>query len=139
VTGIPAAWLTGPAGNQTETLAQVQAALDAHGVAAAKTFAFPEQRNYAVDQLRQFLQANGRSGTATIDRLQDTGVEVGDEHLYVIDAMVNVPGQPPHKTGSSAAMVPKGAMGKIALGQTLPVMVAADNPDMVMFEWDKIV
>jgi hypothetical protein len=52
---------------------------------------------------------------------------------------VNVRGSAPHRSGPSAATVPKKAVGKIALGQTLPVMVAADNPDMVMFEWDKII
>lgn len=144
-TGVPAApftWPTAtpvaPTGGQVESLAQVQAALQAAGLPAQQVFSLPGQENYQVDQLRQYLRANGVEGTATIDTLQDTTVEVGDEHLYVIDSTVNVPGKPPHKTGPSAAMVPKAKVGRISLGQTVPVKVAADNPDMVMFEWEKI-
>jgi hypothetical protein len=138
----PFAWPTAtpPAqtGGQAESLGQVQAALQAAGIPAHQLYSFAGQENYQVDQLRAYVRANGVEGTPTIESLQDTTVEVGDEHLYVIESTVNVPGKPPHKTGPSAAMVPRSKVGHISLGQTVPVRVAADNPDVVMFEWEKI-
>jgi hypothetical protein len=121
-----------------ETLTEVAQALQAAGLQAEKPFASPEQGNYTVDQLREWLRANGIEGTATIDELEDTGKIVGNEHMFVMAATVNVPGHPPHKTGRSAAMVPITAVPKVAVGKTLPVRVAPDNPDMVTFEWERI-
>ena len=48
------------------------------------------------------------------------------------------PGQPPVKSPRSAAMVPLTAAGKVFTGVTVPVKVAPDNPDVVMFEWEKV-
>lgn len=123
-----------------ETLQQVAQALSssAAGAGAAKPFEFAEQGNYTVDQLRQYVRTHGIEGTATIDRLDDTGKIVGDEHMFLMQVTVNVPGQPPHQTAYSAAMVPIAAASKVAVGKTLPVMVARDNPDLVTFEWEKI-
>lgn len=142
--GMPSApftWPTvaaAPTGGQAESLAQVQAALQAAGIPAHQVFSFAGQDKYQVDQLRAAVRANGIEGTATVDSLQDTTVEIGDEHLFVIESTITVPGRPPHKSGPSAAMIPKTKVGHIALGQTVPVMVAKDNPDLVMFEWEKI-
>ena len=121
-----------------ESLGHVQAALQAAGIPAHQVFSFAGQDKYQVEQLRSAVRASGIEGTATIDSLQDTTVEVGDEHLFVIESTISVPGRPSHKSGPSAAMVPRAKVGHIALGQIVPVMVAKDNPDLVMFEWEKI-
>jgi hypothetical protein len=51
---------------------------------------------------------------------------------------VNVPGRAPQQQPLSAAMVPLGAAGKVAVGMTVPVKIHPDNPELVMFEWDRI-
>jgi hypothetical protein len=127
-----------PGGVTDETLSQVQQALRAGGVQAPIPFASAEQGQYSIEQLRSFLRANGLSGTARIERLQDTGQVVGDERLMTMEVTLNVPGRPPYRGPSSAAMVPIHAANKVAVGKTIPVKVAADNPNMVMFEWEKI-
>jgi hypothetical protein len=35
-------------------------------------------------------------------------------------------------------MVPLEKVGRVAVGVALPVRVAPDNRDMLMFEWDRI-
>jgi hypothetical protein len=120
-----------------ETLQEVQEALRTSGLQAAGPFAHPEQGQYTVEQLRDFLRANGVSGTATIDRIEDTGKTVGDERLFTMQVTLNIPGRQPHQGPPSAAMVPKHAVGRLAVGRTVPVKVAADNSNMIMFEWDK--
>jgi hypothetical protein len=34
-------------------------------------------------------------------------------------------------------MVPLAAAGNVAVGRTVPVKVARDNPNLVVFEWEK--
>ncbi len=126
------------ASGQTETLAQVQAALTQSGLPAAATFATPEQGGYSVDQLRAIVRATGIDGTATIDKLADTGETVGDERLFTMEVTLRVPGQPDRSLPASAAMVPLTAADKVAVGRTVPVKVAPDNPGLVVFEWEQI-
>ena len=126
------------AGGETETLAQVQAALQASGLPAAAPFASPEQGSYSVDQLRAIVRTTGLDGTATIDKLADTGEIIGDERLFTMQVTLHVPGQPDRQLQPSAAMVPISAADKVAIGQTIPVKVAPDNPNLVMFEWEKL-
>jgi hypothetical protein len=121
-----------------ETLQEVQTALGASGLQAAPPFAQTDQAGYTVEQLRAYLRTNGLSGTATIDRLEDSGRVVGDDHLFTMQSTTNVPGHPPHQGKPSAALVPKDKVGRIYVGATLPVKVAPDNFDAAMFEWDKI-
>lgn len=123
---------------QTETLAQVQAALAASGMPAAAPFATTEQGAYSVDQLRAIVRATGIDGTATIDKLADTGETIGDERLFTMEVTLHVPGQPDRRLQPSAAMVPITAADRVAVGRTIPVKVAPDNPDLVVFEWAKI-
>lgn len=123
---------------EDETLLQVQGALRASGLQAAQPFAYAQQSQYSVEQLRQYLRANGLSGTATIERIEDTGKTVGDERLFTMEVTVEVPGRQPHRGPASAAMVPKHLVSRMAVGRKVPVKVAADNPDMVMFEWEKL-
>ncbi len=123
---------------QTETLAQVQAALAASGLPAAAPYASPEQGGYSVDQLRAVVRATGIDGTATIDKLADSGEIVGDERLFTMEVTLHVPGRPDQHLPASAAMVPIAAAGNVAIGRTVPVKVARDNPNLVLFEWEKL-
>ena len=132
------AW-SGPGSAKDETLGQVAAALGAVGGRdAAPIFGQAEQAHYSVEQIRAWLRANGLAAEATIEHLEDSGQTVGDERLFTMDATVRVPGHAPFRTGPSAAMVPLEKVGRIAVGVTLPARVAPDNPNMLMFEWDRI-
>jgi hypothetical protein len=128
----------GGAGDQTETLAQVQAALAASGLPAAAPFGSAEQGGYSVDQLRAIVRATGIDGTATIDKLADTGEVIGDERLFTMEVTLHVPGRPDQHLQPSAAMVPIAAADVVAIGLTVPVKVAPDNPNLVLFEWEKL-
>lgn len=123
---------------QDETLAQVQAALAESGLPAAAPYGSAEQGGYTVDQLRAAVRANGIDGTATIDKLADTGEIVGDEKLFTMEVTLHVPGRPDQRLPASAAMVPITAAANVAVGRTVPVKVARDNPNLVLFEWEKV-
>ena len=51
---------------------------------------------------------------------------------------VHAEGKAPYQCPPSATMVPTSAVGKVALGASIPVKVARENPDLLMFEWDKL-
>lgn len=121
-----------------ESLQKVEAALAASGSSVASTFATADQGNYSVEQLRAYLRASGLEAQARIDKLIDTGQLVGDERLYTMQATLMIPGQPPRQLPESAAMVPLTAMHKVRVGAVVPVRYAADNANLMMFEWDKI-
>ena len=123
---------------QTETLAQVQAALAASGLPAAAPYATAAQGTYTVDQLREVVRATGIQGTATIDKVADTGEVVGDERLFTMQVTVHLPGQPDSQHEPAAAMVPLAAADKVSVGLKVPVKVARDNPNLVLFEWEKL-
>jgi hypothetical protein len=105
---------------------------------AAAPFASPEQGGYTVDQLRAVVRATGIDGTATIDKLADTGETVGDERLFTMQVTLHVPGRPDQQLPASAAMVPIAAAANVGLGRTVPVKIARDNPNLVLFEWEKL-
>jgi hypothetical protein len=136
--GAPAAGVPTAVSSGGETLQEVQTALGASGLQAEPAFAQADQAGYTVEQLRAHLRTNGLSGTATIDQLEDSGKVVRDDHLFTMQTTTNVPGHPPHQGRPSAALVPKDKVGRIHVGATLPVKVAPDNFDALMFEWDKI-
>jgi hypothetical protein len=127
-----------PVGGQTETLAQVQAALAASGMPAAAPYQTTDQGNYTVDRLRAVVRATGIAGTATIDNVADTGEVVGDERLFTMQVTVHLPGQPDRQDGPSAAMVPLTAADQVRVGLQVPVKVARDNSNVVLFEWEKL-
>jgi hypothetical protein len=132
------AW-SGPGSSTDETLAEVAAAYGPGGATGAPPiFGSPEQASYSVEQIRAWLRANGLAAEATIETLQDSGHTVGDERLFTMDATVRVPGRAPYRTGPSAAMVPLEKVGRIAVGVTVPARVGPDNPNMLMFEWNRI-
>jgi hypothetical protein len=120
-----------------ENLNQVKAALSAGG-STATPFATPDQGNYSVEQLRAFLRQSGVQGEARINKAQDMGTIVGDERLYTMQLTLEAPGRPPQELAESAAMVPLRAMHKVHVGWKIPVRFAADNPNLLMFEWDKV-
>jgi hypothetical protein len=136
--GTVAALAPTSADDETETLAQVQAALAESGLPAAAPFLTPEQGGYSVEQLRAIVRSTGIEGTATIDKLADTGEIVGDERLFTMQVTLHLPGQPDRQLEPSAAMVPIAVADRIAIGRTIPVKVAADNPNLVAFLWELI-
>jgi hypothetical protein len=121
-----------------ESLSQVQAALASSGMAAANPYATAAQGSYTVEQLRQYLRTSGLQATATVDSLEDSGQIVGDERLFTMEMTLNIPGQAPKKLAKSGAMVPMLSAHKLRQGMTVPVRYAAENPDLLMVEWDKI-
>lgn len=137
--GAPGGGFGGAGSASDESLAQVAAALETSGASAAPPiFADPDQGSVSIEQLRAYLRANGLAGTARIDRLEDSGRTVGDERLFTMSTTVSVPGRATITTGPSAAMVPLEKVGRIAVGVVLPVKVAPDNDNLLMFEWDKV-
>ena len=120
-----------------ESLSQVSAALAASGAAAPAPFATASQGNLSVEQLRAYLRQSGLEGSARINKLTDTGQIVGDERLYTMQVTLEMPGKSPKQLAESAAMVPLTAMHKVRVGASIPVRVAADNENLMMFEWDK--
>jgi hypothetical protein len=55
-----------------------------------------------------------------------------------MEMTLNIPGQPAQKLPASAAMVPLTASHKLFQGMNVPVRYAAENPNLLMVEWDKI-
>jgi len=126
------------ASGMDESLAQVQAAMAASGMAAAAPFQTAAQGNYTVEQLRAYLRASGRDASATIDKLDDSGKVVGDEHLFTMEMTLKIPGQPDRKLPSSAAMVPIAKAHRLFQGMTVPVKYEATNPNLLMVDWEKV-
>ncbi len=98
----------------------------------------PEQGACTIDQLRAHLRANGLHGMATIERIEGSGKTVGGDHLFTMTSGWRSRARRPTGRPRSAAMVPLAAVGKVALGVTIPVLVDATNPDAIMVEWDKV-
>ena len=84
------------------------------------------------------VRATGIAGTATVDKVADTGEIVGDERLFTMEVTVRLPGEPDRRHDASAAMVPLAAADKVRVGLQVPVRVARDNPNVVLFEWEKL-
>jgi hypothetical protein len=134
----PAVGGTGSASAIDESLDQVHAALQASGVPVAAPFSTPDQGSYTVEQLRDHLRQNGVAATARIDQLMDMGKVVGDEKLYTMQVTLELPGRAPEQLQPSAAMVPLHATPKVKVGWRIPVRVAAENHQLMMFEWDRV-
>jgi len=136
----PAMSGTTPGSSTDESLAQVQAALASSGggMQVANPFSNPGQANFTVEQLRAWLRQNGLEAQAHVDKLEDTGQTVGDEHLFKIESTLLIPGQSPQKLPASSMMVPVAVSHKLFQGMTLPVRYAAENHDLLMVEWDKV-
>ncbi len=137
--GMPAA-MSAPGSQMDESLAQVQAALASSpgGMQVAQPFATAQQGQYTVEQLRTYLRQSGLEAKAHVDKLEDTGKIVGDERVYNMGMTLSIPGKLPQKLPPSAAMVPVGVSHKLFQGMSVPVRYAAENPNLLMVEWDKI-
>jgi hypothetical protein len=131
---------TGPSGvaGVDETLADVHLALAESGLPAAAPFKAAGQAGYTIDQLREVVRSVGIAGTATIDKLADTGETVGDERLFTMQVTLHVPGRADKALEPSAAMVPLAAVPKVVLGATVPIKVHPENDGLVLFEWDRL-
>jgi hypothetical protein len=127
-----------PGSSTDESLAQVQAALAASGMAAAAPFQSAAQGSYTVEQLRAYLRQNGLDASATVDKLDDSGKVVGDERLYTMEMTLKIPGKPDQKLPSSAAMVPVAKSHRLFEGMTVPVKYEATNPNLLMVDWEKL-
>jgi hypothetical protein len=137
----PATGVGAPAmatGQGAETLNEIQSALQSSGLQAATPFASADQGGYSIELLRQHLRANGVDGWASIDAVQDSGKDVGDDHLFVITATAHVGTNPPHTSPPAVAMVPKSAVSKIGPGLSVPIKADPTNPDLFMFLWERI-
>jgi hypothetical protein len=121
-----------------ETLADVHLALAESGLPAAAPFSAAGQAGYTIDQLREVVRSVGIAGTATIDKLADTGETVGDERLFTMQVTLHVPGRADKQLEPSAAMVPLAAVPKVVLGATVPVKVHPENDGLVLFEWERL-
>ncbi len=121
-----------------ETLADVHLALAESGLPAAAPFTAAGQAGYTIDQLREVVRSVGIAGTATIDKLADSGETVGDERLFTMQVTLHVPGRPDKVLQPSAAMVPLAAVPNVVLGATVPVKVHPENDGLVLFEWDRL-
>jgi hypothetical protein len=121
-----------------ENLAQVHATLAGSGLQAAAPFGSPGQAGYTVEQLRAYLRQNGVQSTARIDRLEDSGRIVGDERLYTTEMTLNIPGGTPTRLPASVTLVPLLAAHKVSVGMEVPVRYAAENPNLLTIEWDRI-
>ncbi len=120
-----------------ESLGQIQAALAGSGQ-QAQLYGSPGQANYTVEQLRAWLRQNGVEAQARVDLLEDTGQVVGDERVYTMEMTLNPVSAAPQKLPRSAAMVPVSVSHRIFQGMNVPVRYAAENPNLLMVEWDKI-
>ena len=96
------------------------------------------QGGYTVEQLREWLRQSGVASQARIDFLEDSGKVVGDERLFTMEMTLNPLSGAPQKLARSAAMVPISASHKLFQGMSVPVRYAAENPNLLMVEWDKI-
>jgi hypothetical protein len=123
-------------GTGSETIDQVQAMAATAGLAG---IGHPAQGmgGVSIAQLRQYLKETGLSGWGTIELVQDTGQTVGDDRVMRIAMTIHVDGKPPYKS-EALSLVPKAAVPKAVLGASIPVKVAADNPDALMVEWDRV-
>jgi hypothetical protein len=125
-----------PVGTGSETVDQVQAMAAAAGLPG---IGHPAEGmgGVSIAQLRQYLKETGLSGWGTLDLVQDTGQTVGDDRVLRIAMTVHVDGKPPYKS-EALSLVPQSVVSKAVLGTSVPVKVAADNPNALMVEWDRV-
>jgi len=133
-TGVPSATSSGG----QETLSMISQALQGTATKVPAPYAQAAQGQFSIAQIRDYLRQSGLEGWATVDKLEDTGKTVGADHMYLMQITVHLDGRAPYQTVEAATMVPVSAVGKVALGTTVPVRVAPENQELVMIEWDKV-
>lgn len=82
----------------------------------------------------QRLLAGGVDGHATITGVNDTGVSLQGQRLFVLDVLVNVPGTPP-QTLKQPTMIPESSVSKAVVGRTVPIKADAANPATFAIDW----
>jgi hypothetical protein len=80
------------------------------------------------------LLAAGVDGHATITAVNDTGVSLMGQRLFVLDLLVNVPGRAPH-TVNQPSMVPEASVGKAVVGTTVPIKADAADTAKFAIDW----
>ncbi len=126
------------AADQAATLARVQTAFASLSAAAATTLHAAEPGTDSVDRLRATVRATGTDATATIDKLVDTGRSIGAERLFTMQVTLHVPGGFDRQLPEASARVPLAAVSHMAVGTIVPVKIAIDDPDVIVFEWERL-
>ncbi len=80
------------------------------------------------------LLASGVDGHATITAVNDTGVSLMGQRLFVLDLLVNVPGTAPH-TVNQPSMIPEASVGKAVVGTTVPIKADAADTAKFAIDW----
>jgi len=84
---------------------------------------------------RTRLRQSGLDGRASIDRAEDTGVQIGDNHVVLLSVTVTRPGSNPYAVSFPGA-VPASHMGRCTPGSTVAVKIDPGNPKDLMIDWD---
>ena len=95
----------------------------------------PPEATQQLEMMRNWLRQTGQAGTARIDRATDTGVLVGNDRLFTVEATLELPGRAPEKLPPVAAMVAPDDVDKVRTGYRVAVRVAPDNHQLIDFDW----
>ena len=98
------------------------------GVAQANTMLGDMQ---ADAQKAQYLQLNGKVGSAQISAMRDTGMTVNDNPTVEFDLAVSVDGASPYMV-THRQVISRLAIGHFQPGATIPVKVDPANPQSVL-------
>ena len=72
----------------------------------------------------------------TLDAIQDSGVDIGDDRLFTFDLTVSVAGREPYKM-KHAAVVPQAQKPRLARGASFPAHVDPSRPGQIAIQWDR--
>jgi hypothetical protein len=91
----------------------------------------------ALEANRTRLRQVGLDGRASIDRAEDTGVLLGDNHIVLLGITVTRSGSNPY-TVSFAGAVPASQMGRCVAGNSVAVKIDPADPKALMIDWDAV-
>jgi hypothetical protein len=80
------------------------------------------------------IRTEGIAGTATIVDIGETNMTINDRPVLNLSLHVAVPGRPPYAVEKRITM-PWNALGRLAVGATVPVKVDRTDPEDVVIEW----
>jgi hypothetical protein len=80
------------------------------------------------------IRTEGVAGTATIMDIGETNMTINDRPVLNLSLNVAVPGRPPYAVEKRITM-PWNALGRLAVGATVPVKVDRTDPEDVVIEW----
>ncbi len=84
------------------------------------------------------LLANGLEGTATVNAVTDTEVEVHGGHFFVLSLDVSVPDRSTFNVPRAPVLSPGDKRERVVQGATLPVRVDRDDPTIVVVDWNRV-